>query len=151
VQVSNVTFNGNGNYVGNQIGKFDYVGTQIDFTSGIVMGSGGVTGLTGPNTGNSSLPAPNGTSVSGDAQLQGIVGVNSLYDIGKLEFDFIPAGNTVTFNFKFASEEYDEYVCSDFHDVFGFFVTALTPIGGTYNNTNLALVPGTTLPITINT
>lgn len=152
VQVSNVTFNDNANYAGNQIGKFDYVGTQIDFPSGIVMGSGGVAGVKGPNNsgGHSTIATP-GTSVSGDAQLQGLVGSNTLHDIGRLEFDFIPAGNTVSFNFKFASEEYDEYVCSNFHDVFGFFVTALTPGGGTYNNTNLALVPGTNLPITINT
>lgn len=149
VQVSNVTFNGNANYSGNQIGKFDYVGTQIDFSSGIVMGSGGVAGLKGPNNlGGHSTP-PNGTSVAGDAQLD--LYSNDLNDIGKLEFDFIPAGNTVSFNFRFGSDEYDEFVCSSFFDVFGFFVTALTPGGGTYSNTNLALVPGTTLPITINT
>ena len=154
VQVSNVTFNGNANYAGNQIGKFDYVGTQIDFTSGIVMGSGGVTGLIGPNnSGSSSLPTPTGTSVSGDAQLQATanVGAFELDHIGRLEFDFVPAGNTVSFNFRFGSEEYNEFVCSQYKDVFGFFVTALTPLGGTYNNTNLALVPGTNLPITINT
>ncbi len=153
VQVSNVTFNGNVNYTGNQIGKFDYVGNQIDFTSGIVMASGGVTGLIGPNSSGSHSVPPTGTSVSGDAQLQATANVSAsqLNHIGRLEFDFIPAGNTVSFNFQFGSDEYDEFVCSQYKDVFGFFVTALTPAGGTYNNTNLALVPGTTLPITINT
>ncbi|MDD2984267.1 MAG: choice-of-anchor L domain-containing protein [Crocinitomicaceae bacterium] len=153
VQVSNVTFNGNANYSGNQIGKFEYVGTQIDYTSGLVMGSGGVVGLKGPNNDGSHSTLASGTMVSGDLQLQATANVTAtqLNDIGRLEFDFIPAGNTVSFNFRFGSEEYDEFVCSGFKDVFGFFVTALTPLGGTYNNTNLALVPGTNLPITINT
>jgi gliding motility-associated-like protein len=151
VQVSNVTFNGNANYSGNQIGSFDYNGTQIDYTSGLVMGSGGVLGLKGPNSSGGHSVTSSGTQVTSDAQLSGLIQGAGLNDIGKLEFDFIPAGNTVSFNFRFASEEYDEYVCSQFFDVFGFFVTALTPLGGPYTNTNLALVPGTTYPITINT
>lgn len=153
VQVSNVTFNGNANYSGNQIGKFDYVGTQIDYSAGIVMGSGGVIGLKGPNSSAGNTTPINGTTVFGDAQLESTANVSALdlNDIGRLEFDFIPAGNTVSFNFRFGSDEYNEFVCSGFKDVFGFFVTALTPLGGTYNNTNLALVPGTNLPITINT
>lgn len=153
VQVSNVTFNGNATYTGNLIGKFDYVGTQIDYTSGLVMGSGGVTGLKGPNNDGGHTTPASGTVVSGDAQLQATANVSAfqLNDIGRLEFDFIPAGNTVSFNFRFGSEEYNEFVCSAYKDVFGFFVTALTPLGGTYNNTNLALVPATNLPITINT
>ena len=59
VQVSNVKFNDDPNYSGNQIGKFDYVGNQIDFTSGVVMGTGGVSGTVGPNNSDSKSVAIN--------------------------------------------------------------------------------------------
>lgn len=56
VQISNVKFNDNANYAGNQIGKFTYTGSQIPFSAGLVMGSGGVSnaagtalGIIGPN------------------------------------------------------------------------------------------------------
>lgn len=151
VQVSNVKFNGNANYSGNQIGKFDYTGNQIDFTGGVVLSTGNVRGLKGPNNNDEYSSPVSGTSVATDNQLQALFPNYDLFDIGALEFDFIPSGNTVSFNFMFGSDEYNEYVCTQFNDIFGFFVTALTPGGGTYNNTNLALVPGTNVPITINT
>ncbi len=150
VQVSNVTFNGLTAYSGNQIGNFTYTGTQIPFNSGLVLASGGVSGLAGPNNSGSSTIAVSAPAINNDAQLNAIAGF-STYDVGKLEFDFIPAGDVVSFNFLFGSEEYNEYVCGSVNDVFGFFVTALAPGGGTYNNTNLALIPGTTIPISINT
>ncbi len=150
VQVSNVTYNGLTGYSGNQIGSFNYTGTQIPFSSGLVMASGAVSGLVGPNNSGSSTVAFTGGTLSNDPDLDAIAGF-STFDVGKLEFDFIPAGNTVSFNFLFGSEEYNEYVCGSVNDVFGFFVTALTAGGGTYNNTNLALIPGTNIPISINT
>jgi hypothetical protein len=68
-----------------------------------------------------------------------------------LEFDIRPLGDTIEFNFVFASEEYPEYVCSSFNDVFSFFLTGNRPGGGNYNKTNIALIPGTNLPVAINT
>jgi gliding motility-associated-like protein len=150
VQVSNVTYNGLAGYTGNQIGSFNYTGTQIPFSSGLVMASGAVTGLAGPNNTGSSTNAFTGGALSNDPDLNAIAGF-ATFDVGRLEFDFIPAGNTVSFNFLFGSEEYNEYVCGSVNDVFGFFVTALAPAGGAYNNTNLALIPGTNIPISINT
>lgn len=57
-----------------------------------------------------------------------------------LEFDFTTTGGNLFFSFVFASEEYNEYVNSSFNDVFGFFV----------NGVNIALVPGTSTPVAIN-
>ncbi len=56
-----------------------------------------------------------------------------------------------TFRYVFGSEEYPEWVGSSYNDVFGFFVTGPKPNGlGTYNSYNVALIPGTSLPVTIN-
>ncbi|MEM7038021.1 MAG: choice-of-anchor L domain-containing protein, partial [Bacteroidota bacterium] len=47
----------------------------------------------------------------------------------------------------FGSEEYDEYVCATFNDVFAFFISGPGIVG----QQNIALVPGTTTPVAINT
>ena len=51
-----------------------------------------------------------------------------------------PSGNTINFQYVFASDEYTEHV-GFFDDVFGFFV----------NGTNAALIPGTNTPVSVNT
>lgn len=160
VQISNVKFNDNPSYTGNRIGKFNYTGSQIAFGEGIVIGTGGVAetpggtskGMIGPNNNTGYSFGGTGSTVSNDVQLKTLdVQNEGLHDIGRLEFDFVPQGNKVSFEFIFGSEEYNEWVCSKYYDVFGFFVSGPNPNGGNYTNQNMALVPGTTLPISINT
>ena len=55
-----------------------------------------------------------------------------------LEFDFIPEQSELSFQYVFASEEYNEFVGS-FNDVFAFFL----------DGENIALVPGTTTPVSV--
>jgi hypothetical protein len=72
-----------------------------------------------------------------------------------LEFDFVPTSSFVEFNYVFASEEYPEFTpCTTpnpINDVFGFFISG-PGITGPFSNSaaNIALIPGTTLPISIN-
>jgi len=65
-----------------------------------------------------------------DPDLNGIAS-GSTNDAAVVEFDFIPEGNTLSFNYVFASEEYNEYVNQGFNDVFGFFLAG--PDGNTIN------------------
>ncbi len=81
----------------------------------------------------------------GDADLATLSGT-SVYDACILEFDCVPLGDTLLFNFTFGSEEYPEFVGAGFNDVFGIFLTG----PGGYNNTNIAYVPGSTTPVAIN-
>jgi gliding motility-associated-like protein len=92
-----------------------------------------------------------------DPDLQSIT-PNQIYDECVVEFDFIPTGDTIKFNYVFASEEYEEYVCGTVNDAFGFFLTGPNPSGGNYTAFNVALVPNplnvstfTTTPVSINT
>ncbi len=54
----------------------------------------------------------------------------------------------------FASEEYNEHTCTPYNDAFGFFISGPGIVGdGSYENNakNVALVPGTNVPVAINT
>ncbi|MBN2728134.1 MAG: choice-of-anchor L domain-containing protein, partial [Bacteroidales bacterium] len=75
---------------------------------------------------------------------------NTTYDAAVLEFDFIPSSDTVRFFYVFGSEEYPEYVCSEFNDVFAFFLSGPNPSGGSYTNENIAKIPGTNIAVAIN-
>jgi len=89
---------------------------------------------------------------NGDPDLQTIIsGGSTITDASVLIFDFMPTGSELTFDFIFASEEYHAYVNSSFNDVFGFFVTSLEADGYNYNSENIALIPGTTTAVEINT
>lgn len=68
----------------------------------------------------------------------------SITDTAFLQFDFTPISSDFNFNFIFASNEYGEWQCA-FSDAFAFFLTDLS----TGTTTNLAIVEGTTTPISV--
>src|SRR5262249_24444669 len=87
-----------------------------------------------------------------DADLATLAGATSTYDACVLEFDFKAAGDTVKFNYVFGSEEYPEFACSPYNDVFGFLISGGVTSAATSYPTpyNIARVPGTTIPVCIN-
>ncbi|NVN95990.1 MAG: gliding motility-associated C-terminal domain-containing protein [Bacteroidetes bacterium] len=150
VTIDSVKFNGSSAAISsNQIGSFTGGNsTNLGFTNGLILSSGGVSGAIGPNNSASSTVSITGTSIS-DPQLQAIAS-GVVNDAAVLEFNFIPLSDTIKFRYVFASEEYPEYVCSNFNDIFGFFISGLNPLGSNYVNKNIAIIPGTALPVTIN-
>ena len=143
ISVSNIQYIG----ATNAMGYFDGTNSNIGINSGVVLSTGSIQNLPGPN---------NDAGGSGDVDfnLPGNNFLNSLIsgntqDAAVLQFDFIPQVNLLTFNFVFGSEEYMEYVNSNFNDVFGIFVTGINPNGGNYANTNFALIPNTNFPVSI--
>jgi hypothetical protein len=85
----------------------------------------------------------------GDPDLD-LISTFATNDAAVLEFDFVPTGDSLSFNFVFASEEYLEWVGTPYNDVFGFFLSG-PGISGPYsgNAANIALIPGTSLPVSI--
>lgn len=157
VTVSNVTFNaGAATTVNEQAGFFDASAANVGLQSGVILGSGNVTVAIGPN--NSPSQSLGGSGQMGvDPDLAAIT-PNQIFDEAVLEFDFVPAGDTIRFRYVFASEEYDEYVCGTVNDAFGFFLSGPNPAGGNYTAHNIALIPDpanpavyTTTPVSINT
>ena len=147
VSVSNVTYTGDAQAIGTfTTGNST---TNLGFGSGIILSSGKATDTPGPNnTGGKSTNTSGGSDVN-LAQLINTT-TSNIKDAAILEFDFIPVSDTVKFSYVFGSEEYDEYVGSSYNDVFGFFISGLNPYGGNYSNVNIALIPGTTTPVSIN-
>lgn len=135
----------NASYVGMPIasGSFSSTGTVLGLNSGIVLTTGEAVQSIGPNNDDASSTAFNSI---GDSDLESLTGIQT-FDAAVLEFDFIPQSDTLTFRYVFASEEYPEYVCSEFNDLFGFFISGPGIVG----KSNLALIPGTTSPVAINT
>lgn len=147
VTISNIQFTGS-----NQaIGYFDGTNSNIGLNEGIVITTGTVlSGANGPVGPNFADNAGMDNSAPGFGLLQNTLGGIQTYNAAVLEFDFVPSSDTVQFRFVFGSEEYPEYVCSEYNDVFAFFISGPNPSGGNYTNQNVALVPGTSIPVAIN-
>ncbi|MGA8038427.1 MAG: choice-of-anchor L domain-containing protein [Candidatus Acidiferrales bacterium] len=139
VTVSNVTYTGANRAAGNFSSSSNIVG----FNSGIVLSTGAVRDVIGPNC-DSGITVENGAA--GDSDLDTLLNEGNTgaaivtNDAAVLEFDFVPTSSTVSFQYVFSSDEYNEFVF-EFNDVFGFFL----------NGNNIALIPGTQTPVSINT
>lgn len=154
VVISNVTYNGsnpNAQNAQTPIGYFNNNGTAFPIPEGVVMATGDAILALGPNTGGGSTNN-NGVTVPdpSDPDLAAI-GTSTMNNECILEFDFIPSGDTIVFNYIFASDEYHEFSTSSFNDGFGFFISG-PGFAGPYSNggENIAIIPGTTLPVTMN-
>jgi len=118
-------------------GTFDGGSDNIGIKNGVVLSSGAVSSVVGPNK-YTSTSTSNG--MPGDTDLNGLIPGYSTNDAASLEFSFIPNSDKISIKYVFGSEEYNEFVGSSFNDVFGFFL----------NGKNIALIPGTSIPVSIN-
>ena len=131
ITITNVTYTGANGASGTFSGGLGIIGVP----SGIVLTSGAVTNVVGPNNTSS---ASKDNALPGDADLTAFAG-SATFDASVLNITFVPTGSTIQFYYVFGSEEYNEYI-NKFNDAFGFYV----------NGVNKALLPGTATPVTIN-
>src|SRR3954451_4523282 len=135
VTVNNAAFTGDPSAAG----LFDDPAASVGLSRGVVLSSGRVHDAIGPNKQSNTgedLGRP------GDSDLDLLLsGGLKTQDAASLLVDFTPTNPQLAINYVFASEEYEEYVGSQFNDVFAFYV----------NGTNCALTPGTVNPIAVNT
>lgn len=139
VSVSNIQFSGS-----NQaLGFFNGQNSNIGLNSGILISTGNINLAVGPNN-KPDAGADNGAG--GYAPLANLLGGAEIFNAGILSFNFISESDVVEFRYVFASEEYPEYVGSTYNDIFAFFISGPGIVG----NQNIALIPGTNLPVAIN-
>lgn len=139
---SPVITNGTGTQVGIYSNGIAGAGLQLD--AGIILTTGDVTESFSTNSATGISLGP-GSSFS-DADLTAI-DANATNDVVIFQFDAVldPLATVLTIDYQFMSDEYNEYVCSTFNDVFGYFVSG----PGITGTQNIALVPGTANPVTI--
>ena len=149
-QVSNTTVAGAADPgEGNSFGYFSSGTSGFPFSSGIVLSSGYAASVPGPNT---SLLSEGSTGWQGDSDLEAALNVSNTINATVLEFDFIPYTDNISFDYIFASEQYLTSITSqnqcNYTDGFAFLIKEV----GTNNAyQNLAVVPGTTIPVKVNT
>ncbi|MEO8770280.1 MAG: choice-of-anchor L domain-containing protein [Ferruginibacter sp.] len=164
VSISNVTLSGDSI----STGFFHNIsGTQIGIDSGIVLTNGRAQtsltssyeigmdgdGVTEANDFSGDAFADNSVNYDAhdsDLALQLNTPADNTHDATVLEFDFIPVGDSIKFRYVFSSEEYPDYACPSgsgtiFNDAFAFLIQG----PGFPVKTNIALIPGTTDPVSI--
>ncbi len=146
-QASNISVSGGDFGSSQSYGYFTQGTSTFPFLNGIVLSTGKAVSAVGPNTGNSSEGT---TSWLGDADLQQALGLSNTINATVLEFDFVPFTNRISFDYIFSSEQYLSNPSANqcgYTDGFAF----LLKLAGSASYDNLALVPGTTTPVTVNT
>ncbi|MFP9113057.1 choice-of-anchor L domain-containing protein [Flavobacterium sp. RHBU_3] len=146
IGISNIVVQGN--TAGEQsVGVF-YAGEgNFPFEAGLVMSTGLLQNIPGPTNYFFSSPLPSSGSDADLAALNAAQGsTGQLYDTSSIAFDFVPLIPQLSFDFLFASNEYGIFQCY-YADIFAFLLTDLE----TGEVTNLAVVPGTTTPISVTT
>lgn len=142
-----VTNSVSGNFDGieKSFGYFDANGSNFPFENGLVMSTGKLSHVPGPNNSLSDDDAPNW---NGDSDLEQVLGTGGSVNATVIEFEFTPNADKIRFRYIFASEEYqegDDSTC-EYSDVFAFLIK---PIGGQYMN--IAVVPNTDIPVKVTT
>lgn len=156
-QISNITWSTGTNYPDpdnifgdnpNGIAYFNQGASGFPFAEGIVMTTGDVTKVPGPNH----RAMEQGSSVwlgdtDIDAVMEGFLGAPPFQpstNASVIEFDFVPSLPTLSLDFMFASEEYGDLIQCYSYDTFAILLTG--PDGITHN---IAVIPETTIPISV--
>lgn len=139
VDVTNIQYTGHPQALGLLVDTTGSMGLEY----GLILSTGLATIAIGPNqTPNAGV----NLNYPGDPTMSALLNLPT-FDACIIEFDFIPAGDTIfVADFVFASEEYPEFVNTQYNDAFAFFVDGPTVDGPI----NVAWIPGTSTHIAIN-
>ena len=148
VAISNVTVTA----CDSSYGYYQSAATEIGTSQGLLLTTGKALYAQGPNNSIGNCSTSAGTCDYFDNDCPGSVLLNqaqsrTTYDATQFEFDIVPQGDSLKFKYTFASEEYNEWVGSQFNDVFGFYISG----PGIGTDVNIALIPTTGQVVSINT
>ena len=148
ITVDNITLSGWDFGSGNlSYGYFNRNGSNFEINDGILLSSGKALEAEGSFPGIQSATA---SGWDGDQDLEQAANINNTTNATVLEFDFISnQSNKISFDYMFLSEQYlrinDTGTCG-YTDGFAFLIRKV----GDTDYTNLAIIPGTSTPITSN-
>ena len=130
-------------------GYFNQNGSNFEMSEGILLSTGNVEDAKGPNDARQSLTE---NSWGGDADLETAINVQNTYNATVLEFDFTATNSSqVNFEYLFASEQYLRNIDSGSCEYTDGFAFLIKEAGNSDPYRNLAVIPGTNIPIKSNT
>lgn len=148
-----------------QYATFTSTGTTgLGISKGLLLTTGTAVNVGSNSNTFLSADVPNGVNPVGfsnvGAQFPVLASIlpaaSSVNDACEISFNLIPNCNLINLNYVFASDEYPTFsanscppVSNSIYDIFAFVISGPNPSGGNYTNQNLALVPGTSQPVTI--
>ncbi len=143
--VTNVV-GGDFNATDKSYGYFNANGSSFPLDSGVVLSTGKLSNVGGPND---SLSDDDASNWGGDPDLEMILNESNTLNATIIEFNFSASASQISFNYVFASEEYQENNSStcQYSDLFGFLIRKDTDV----DYTNIALVPTTETPVKVTT
>ncbi|MDP3680561.1 MAG: choice-of-anchor L domain-containing protein [Flavobacterium sp.] len=136
INVKGDTFSGSQN----SYGYFNSGASSFPFTQGVLLSTWSSKNSEGPYV---STRGGGNKSWLGDSDLEQALGITNTINATILEFDFVPLTNFISFNYIFASNEYQSYFPCEFSDGFAFLIKEI----GTSTYQNLAVLPNTTTPV----
>ncbi len=143
VDVTSVGFSGKPK----QLAFFEGSQSGVGVNAGILLTTGEAQVAVGPNDVDN---ATAGFGISTPDSLLESIAFGALFDRSMLHLSIVPHTDSIGFKYVFASEEYCEYVNTQFNDAFGFWIKGPGASNPDGSPRNIALVPGTSIPVTIN-
>ena len=147
VEVSNISSPSNGSAIGiGSFGYFERAASNFPFENGIVLTTGNATSA--GNGQNNAILNEGDTTWLTDSDLESALGISGTVNATSIEFEFVSISNQIQFNYILASEEYFGNFPCEYSDGFAFLIKQA---GTADPYTNIALVPGTTIPVNTKT
>ena len=144
--VSNISASGSQLNPGEQsFGYFNAGSSGFPFSEGVVLCTSRANRAAGPN---SNLIDEGATSWLGDSDLETAINFTDTFNATVLEFDFTPLTSYFSFDYIFASEEYQGTAPCQYSDGFAFLLKEANT-SNPYQN--LALIPNTNTPVLVTT
>ena len=125
---------------------------DLQLGKGLLLTSGSAADAYGPSTSFASTPLGS----AGDEDLDYLSQQGGIFSLSMdacvVEVDVFAATDELSFEYVFGSEEYPEFVNSSFNDIFAFLISGPGIAGdpGLGGAKNLATLPGTNIPVEIN-
>lgn len=147
VEVSNIASNMNGTINNlNSFGYFEQSNSSFPFQNGIMISTGNA--FSAGNAINASTLNEGEVSWGTDTDLETALGLSNTLNATSIEFDFTSISNLIQFNYILASEEYYGNFPCEYSDGFAFLIK---PTGSPDPYTNIAVIPGTSIPVNTST
>ena len=147
VEVTNITSSVNGlvNNL-NSFGYFEQNDSSFPFQNGIIISTGDA--FSAGNAENVNTLNEGEDSWGTDMDLETALGLSNTLNATSIEFEFTSISNLIQFNYILASEEYYGNFPCEYSDGFAFLIK---PSGSPDPYTNIAVIPGTSIPVNTST